>query len=329
MSINMKRMAMFAVVCLAAGTAAAAPNETRVLDLWPGAAPGSEKWTQTEVDTKAFGPHIIYNVSHPTLTVYPASPERATGTAVIIAPGGGFKVLSIDSEGTDVARWLAERGITAFVLKYRTDKMPDTPAAFGAAMLNFMAWLDNVAKAPPVTGKDGKQLIPVWAEPRDPAEETADAPTARGWPSYAAADGLQALKVVRTHAHEWGYAPDRVGLMGFSAGAEVTYGVVSKAKPDEMPAFVAPIYVSLSPYVPIPAYAPPAFLAGASDDPISVGMPADYARWIAGGHKAELHMWASGGHGFGMNKQGKSTDNWIETFYAWLTAEGFATPKKK
>src|SRR5205085_11394304 len=87
----------------------------KTVNLWPGAAPGSEQWKQPET---TLGPGMIVNVTTPTLSVYLPAPSAATGTAVIIAPGGGFVGLSIDSEGHDVAKWLFARGLTVYVLKY-------------------------------------------------------------------------------------------------------------------------------------------------------------------------------------------------------------------
>ena len=99
---------------------------TKVLNLWPGVAPGSEKWRQPETTR---GPGMIVNVTTPTLSVYLAAPSAATATAVIIAPGGGFVGLSIDSEGHDVANWLVARGFAAIVLKYRTVQLEGDDSA--------------------------------------------------------------------------------------------------------------------------------------------------------------------------------------------------------
>src|ERR1043166_8035290 len=94
-------------------------REKTVINIWPGVAPGSEQWKQPETAIGSAGNQRIMNVSVPTLTVYLPDPSIATGTSVIVAPGGGFVWLSIDSEGHDVAKWLVARGITVFVLKYR------------------------------------------------------------------------------------------------------------------------------------------------------------------------------------------------------------------
>ena len=96
-----------------------------VIRLWDGPAPGSENWTQKETAYEYLSPIwnekniALFNVVDPTLTVFLPSPEKATGTAIIVCPGGGFSALSWDNEGPNVAKKLAENGITAFVLKYR------------------------------------------------------------------------------------------------------------------------------------------------------------------------------------------------------------------
>jgi acetyl esterase/lipase len=90
-----------------------------------GDAPGSEGWKQKEIEYKsARGEACVRNVVHPSFTVFPAHRGTANGTGIIIAPGGGFRFLSWDNEGTKVAQWLNARGVTAFVLKYRVAETP-------------------------------------------------------------------------------------------------------------------------------------------------------------------------------------------------------------
>src|SRR5262249_13048543 len=92
----------------------------QTVKIWPGGPPGSENWNQKErvLDNTPVGT-VVFNVVTPTLTLYLPERSKATGTGVIIAPGGAFVALAIDLEGHNVARWLQERGIAAFVLKYR------------------------------------------------------------------------------------------------------------------------------------------------------------------------------------------------------------------
>src|SRR6266478_7483159 len=95
--------------------------EEKVIPLYAGPAPGSEDWPQEEKEsrTNLWQTRLVFNVARPTLTAIVPEPDRAVGTAIIICPGGGFHALSIDSEGLDVARWLAAKGVACFVLKYR------------------------------------------------------------------------------------------------------------------------------------------------------------------------------------------------------------------
>ncbi|MEI9988432.1 MAG: alpha/beta hydrolase [Rhizomicrobium sp.] len=294
----------------------AAPQEFAI---WPGTAPGSEKWTQQPNDFSLFGAHAVYNLVRPTLTAYFPDPGKATGIAVIVAPGGGFRFLNIDVEGTNIARWLAAHGIATFVLKYRTAQMPDSTPGFLIALTQYLGRLKDASE------RAAKGEISLAGGPDKSGSDTP--PNMFDWPAYAVADGVRAMKLVRGHAAAWGIAPDKIGFMGFSAGSMVTYGVLTSAPPEDMPSFAAPLYYSLSPAVPLPAKAPPLFLAAASDDPISWGMPQTYARWIAAGHAAEIHMWAKGGHGLGMTQDSLGASNWIGLFDAWLGTEGFRDPK--
>ena len=278
-------------------SASAAQEATKTVNLWPGVAPGSEDWKQPEATLR---PGTVCNVSTPTLTVYQPAPSTATGTAVIIAPGGGFIGLSIDSEGHDVAKWLVARSITGIVLKYRTVQLEGQDAAqLGqAAGARFGAQLRNYA----LIDEDGK---------------------------YGIADGIQAVKVVRAHAAEWGLSPDRIVFTGFSAGGMVT--VFTALQPDARPNYAAPIYgAPISAVPPIPAQGlPPVFMAMAQDDTLAGPMiVALYDAIKAAGYKPEFHIFSSGGHGWGMRKQGKTSDHWIDEFYWWLEAQGLTRPAK-
>src|SRR5260370_19019393 len=166
---------LFCILLAAAAFAA----EPKVIPLWPGAAPGSEnsKYEETQI-TVQDGTKRISNVTHPTLTAFLPDAATANGTAVIICPGGGFRWLSFDHEGAELARWLNSIGVTAFVLKYRV-----------------MRTGDEDEKDPAKAAERKKAVIPL-----------------------AIADGQQAVRLVRAHASEWGIARDRIVLLGFSAG---------------------------------------------------------------------------------------------------------------
>jgi acetyl esterase/lipase len=276
---------------------AATPSmTTKVINLWPGAAPGSEQWKQPET---ALGPGMIVNVSTPTLTVYLPDPSTATGTAVIIAPGGGFIGLSINSEGHDVAKWLVARGFAAIVLKYRTIPIEgkDATQLGQSARTAFMAQMSNHAQI----DEDGK---------------------------YGIADGIQAVKVVRAHAAEWGISQDRIVFTGFSAGGMITDFTAIQPDASARPNYAALIYgAPISHVPPIPQGLPPFFMAMAQDDTLAgTYIVAFYDALKAAGYKPEFHIFTSGGHGWGMRKQGKSSDHWIDEFYYWLEAQGLTRP---
>ena len=282
------------VLCIVFLLAAVAAAQ-EVIPLYPGVAPGSTQGTYPERQyfSKIWNTDVVTNVTRPTLTVFKPSPELKNGTAIVICPGGGFMALSIASEGTDVARYLVARGVTAFVLKYR------------------LAPTEGDATEEFETLYKDKQKFGAMMEPEVP---------------LAIADGLAAVTYVRQHASEWGVSADRVGIVGFSAGGSVTAEVAVLYKPEGRPAFVAPIYGGgLGKDAPVPADAPPLFVAAATDDSLGLAPQsvAFYQKWTAAQKPAELHMYAKGGHGFGMQTQNIPTDHWIDRFADWLQLEGF------
>jgi len=280
MRTMMRTAGAIVFTCLMARSA-----DSQVVNIWPGVAPGSENWTQKErtADNTPIGT-VVFNVVTPTLTAYLPERSKATGTGIIVAPGGAFVALAIDLEGNNVARWLQERGVAAFVLKYRIMEKRQEGIPSGMNM-------DEAGK-------------------------------------YGIADGIQALKVVRQHAAEWGLSPDRIGFMGFSAGAMVTSGALLQKEVVARPNFAAMIYGGpFGEMPPIPANLPPMFLAWAQDDPLVLEpIVKFYSALKSAGHKPEVHIFSAGGHGFGMRKQNTSSDHWIETFYYWLVAQGFIKP---
>jgi acetyl esterase/lipase len=157
---------------------------------------------------------------------------------------------------------------------------------------------------------------------RDPTELQ---PIFKAQAPISIADGKDAIGLVRQRAAELGINVDRIGILGFSAGGEVATGAAIGYGVDNRPNFAAPIYGAAADGN-IPSDAPPVFIAAAADDP---SVPANtsvqlYSRWVAAGRSAELHIYSKGGHGFGMRRQGTPTDGWIDAFYTWLIAEGFA-----
>jgi acetyl esterase/lipase len=271
----------------------------KVINIWPGVAPGSEQWKQKET-TIHMGPmESIVNVTTPTLTAYLPEPSKATGTAVILAPGGGFIFLGTDTH--EIAEWLAARGIAGFVLKYRTAPLQGaTDAQLGqAGGARFGAQLKDHA----LILEDGKPGI---------------------------ADGIQAIKVLREHAAEFGISPDRVVFMGFSAGGMITEYTAVNPDASARPNYAAPIYGAPFPNVPaIPKGVPPIFMEMAQDDNLAgPQIVAFYDAMKAAGYKPEFHIYEHGGHGWSMRKQGTTSDHWLDEFYWWLEAHKLTKPNK-
>jgi len=264
----------------------------KVIQLYNGKAPGSENWTWKEKssDKNFWNTPLVYNVVDPSLIVFEPAKGKANGTAIIIAPGGGFQALSITKEGTDMAKWMAEKGVTAFVLKYRlNESKTDDPAA------EFMAGVSDTVRMRRVENT----IIPM-----------------------VITDGRKAIEYVRTNAKTYGIDPNKIGIVGFSAGGTVAMGTTLGYNDMNKPNFTAPIY----PYVAyfknmvVPADAPPLFIAVATDD--LFGFAPDctnlYNTWIKAKKSAELHIYSKGGHGFGMSKQNLPSDHWNDLFADWL-----------
>lgn len=277
-----------------------------VIPIWQGVAPGSEKWTQKEVEYLNPGNEkMIRNVVSPALVAYLPERSKANGTAVIVCPGGGFRFHSWQTEGTMVAEWLRERGVAAFVLKYRLVDTGATEAEFQAKMAEFFKSLSAASSS----GKPASKAV------SDPATAEVVA--------LAGEDGRQAVRVVRRRASEWGIASDRIGIMGFSAGGMVTSQAILKYDAESRPNFAAPIYGAPFDGVTVPKDAPPIFILCATDDSLMADECVRlYTQWKAAKRPAELHLYSKGGHGFGMRAQGLPIDRWIERFGDWLQLQG-------
>lgn len=279
------------------------------INIWPGIAPGSENWKQVEIehDYRDGGGRIVRNVVTPTLTPYFPQAGTANGTAVIVAPGGAFTMLAIENEGRAVARWLAQRGITAFVLKYRLAETPADPAEFGRG--------DMATSANRATGGNRVPTAPnsVALPPR-----SADAS------AFGIADGIEAIRLIRQRASEWGIDPARVGIVGFSAGGRVAAGALLNTDAAARPSFAAPIYGGVfgASNLKVPRDLPPVFLATAIDDFAAPTVIQLFDALRMAGGTPELHVFSQGGHGFGMNQQGTTSDNWIQGFYWWMESSG-------
>ena len=270
-----------------------APVQPDALELGTGSLPDAavpESWH------RQYGSRFARNVTVATLRPFLPDPARASGAAVIVAPGGGFRTLSMENEGWDVAQALAERGVAAFVLKYRLHQTP--------------ADLDAFAHPPAAA----------TPSPRPTPEEMM----ARIAPQVA--DANAAFALVRARASEWHVDPDRIGMIGFSAGAMLTMTVTLQSR-EAQPAFIANIYGGLR-AVDVPADAPPLFAVVAADDPL-LGTP-DFGlieNWRKANRPVEFHYYEQGGHGFGMYPKDTTSTGWFSAFVQWLAMHGHLRPR--
>lgn len=239
---------------------------------------------------------IVSNVSVPTISAFFPVPEKANGTALIIAPGGGFHMLSIENEGTKLAAWCVEHGITAFVLKYRLVPTGENPIKdFSDKFKKSQAEMDA-------------EMAPYIKLAND--------------------DGLAAIAYVRENAAKLKINPSKIGIIGFSAGGTVAANAgLNYTSEMNRPDFFAPIYAAMHVVnlTKLPAKPMPLFMAVASND--MFGFQAQsielYKTWNATKQSVELHIFEKGNHGFGMKKQGIPSDEWINTFGIWLTSQGW------
>ncbi len=263
-----------------------AQGPAREIPLYSGVAPGSENWNWSETQsTSSSGVPMVQNVVRPVLQYYPAEKNSAVGTAVIIAPGGGFRNLMMSYEGVDIARRLNSLGVEAFVLKYRLIYTAPKSAA------------GRSGESEPQAGQNVREL--------------------------AGSDGRQAVRVIRQHAAEYGLRPDRIGMIGYSAGGAVLLAAVTGPS-DSRPNFAAAIYAADAGSAKPPEDgAPPLFIAVASDDQ-SVGWQGSidlYTAWRKANIPVELHVFQTGRHGF--VKKGGGADHYLDRLEEWLKVNGW------
>ena len=265
--------------------------------LWPNGAPGSEGITSDEVSKPSVNSKYSawpgnFTVTHyPSIYVFLPPKEKATGAAMVVAPGGGHTQLVIEKEGWEFADWLNSNGIAAFVLKYRLAKAPGSKYTL---------------------------------------------------PDQVYADAARAMRLVRSHANEWGVNPERIGFSGFSAGGEVAGMIETKfdpGKPDSedpiervssRPDFSVLIYPfyrpgankpDAPPLFPIPNDAPPVFMVCTDDDRSHVEPTVKFYLELEAKHiSAEMHIYAYGGHGFGLRPTKKPAPvmGWPDRLKEWL-----------
>jgi acetyl esterase/lipase len=260
--------------------------------------PASETWF------RQWGDPMARNITTATLTPFLPEPGKANGAAVIVAPGGGFRWLSMGNEGWEVAEALAEQGIAAFVLKYRLHPTP-------VSLDDFKAWMDRPRTPPAASPDASKDATP----PRPPQLDLSN--------QLEDAEAAYALIVQR--AEKWGVDTARIGMIGFSAGAGLTMHSTLRSQTMDL-AFIGPVYGGMGP-VEVPENAPPMFNVIATDDFLFRGQFGVIDSWYKAGIPVEFHLYQNGGHGFGLGNPNRTSNRWFDAFIHWLDVNGFLAPK--
>jgi len=273
------------------------PAEPNAIPLGTGGVadqPASETWFLQ------WGDPMARNITSATLTPFFPQLGKANGAAVIVAPGGGYRWLSLGNEGWEVAEALAEQGITAFVLKYRLHPTPES-------LDDFRAWM-NRPRTPPAESSDSSNAT---APPRPLQLDLSD----------QLEDAEAAYAMIVKRAEEWGVDTDRIGMIGFSAGAGLTMHSTLKSQTMDL-AYIGPIYGGMGP-VEVPEDAPPMFNVIASDDFLFRGQFGVIGSWYEAGIPVEFHLYQNGGHGFGLGNPDRTSNHWFDAFIHWLDVNGF------
>lgn len=269
-----------------------APPEPTAIPLETGGVEGQdaeESWF------RQWGDPMARNISKATLTPFIPEAGKANGAAVIVAPGGGFMWLSMGNEGWEVAEALNEKGVAAFVLKYRLQ--PTAPA-----LEDFEAQMNRRFE-----------------------EAAADQDDARPRPRWDLSNQLEdaeaAYKMIVERSEEWGVDTDRIGMIGFSAGAGLTMHTALNSQVADL-AFIGPIYGGMGAVEP-PEDAPPMFAAIAADDFLFDGDFGLIKSWHEADALVEFHLYQNGGHGFGLGNPDRTSNKWFDAFTHWLDVNGF------
>lgn len=283
------------------------------IPLWPGKAPGTESWTLPESVSQTPRGRIVANVSQPTLTVFLPDRAKATGTAVIFAPGGALRFLGLDDE---LIEWLRDQGIAAFVLKYRVLQAPPPAQSSGNA---------ERPSAPGPRGFGGQSEISVakLLETAN-ANPSPDDPKMTEVLHMAVADAQQALRLVRKNAAQWNVKPDKVGFLGISAGGGVALGTAMGPAGDAYPNFIISLFGPALQDIDVPEHAPPLFMAVTQDHwNVTNGLIALFVKWKQAGKPAELHIYDKLSGPVGMAKTNTPVDSWKDLVKNWLAVHGF------
>jgi len=267
-----------------------------VLHLWADGAPGFEArkdWPEKVVTNAAGGTELfslqITSIHNPSVTVFLPPKGQGTGAAVVILPGGGHRLLSIEHEGYTVAQWLSEHGVAGIVLKYRLAKEP------GSTYRVEVEALQDTQRA--------LRLVRAHA-----AEWNLD-PARVGLMGFSAGGELAALA-------------------GAQSGAGDPAAADPVERESARPAFQALIYPGEPDKILPTKDSPPAFLAAGNDDKLSAGVAQIYLRFKAAGVPAEVHIYRGVGHGFGFRPTNiYPYRTWLERFREWLEVGGFLAPR--
>ena len=232
------------------------------------------------------------NISEPEMDLYKAQGNSVTDKTMIICPGGALLFSAYEKEGVKLAKKLALNGITAIVLKYRTYPRKGS----------VIDWAGTLWDKPQVAIDSAKIILP-----------------------YSTKDALKAIEVMREKAAKYNINPNKIGLMGFSAGGAVTMEAAYTSILKNQPNFIAPIYpwMDIVKGQKVPSNKPPAFITCANNDEyreIPTSSVQIYQDWIQAEAKVELHMFSEGGHGFGMNKINSPVDRWSQLLIDWILA---------
>jgi len=273
------------------------PDEPNAILLGTG---GVENQSSPESWFRQWGDPMARNISTATLTPFLPDSDKANGAAVIVAPGGGFMWLSLGNEGWEVAEALAEQGIAAFVLKYRL-----RPTA--ESLDDFSAFMNGPRPVPPASS--------------DEQEDNPSPPPPRWNLDNQLEDAEAAYAMIIDRAEEWGVDTDRIGMIGFSAGAGLTMHSTLNSETIKL-AFIGPIYGGMGP-VDVPNNAPPMFNVIATDDFLFNGQNELIESWYEAGIPVEFHLYQNGGHGFGLGNPDRTSNQWFNAFIHWLDVNKF------
>jgi acetyl esterase/lipase len=279
-----------------------APPEPNAIPLGTGGVanqPASETWF------RQWGDPMARNITKATLTPFLPKAGTANGAAVIVAPGGGFRWLSMGNEGWEVAQALADKGVAAFVLKYRLFPTHES-------LDSFAAWMNRPRFTSPVDSSKGNTAP---APPRPPQIDL----------SNQLQDAEAAYDMIVKRSKEWGVDTSRVGMIGFSAGAGLTMHSTLHSKTMKL-AFIGPIYGGMGP-VEVPKNAPPMFSVIATDDFLFGGQFGVIESWFKAGKPVEFHLYQNGGHGFGLGNPNRTSNRWFDSFMYWLEVNHFLKVK--